>query len=91
MHRGSPQDRSVEPVRCSTCRVADGHRCTAGTARNTPYVLDEPTVGLHIADVEMLLRVLHRLVAAENSVPVIERNLDVIAETDRVVDLGPAT
>jgi excinuclease ABC subunit A len=58
-------------------------------AKGVLYVLDEPTIGLHMADVEKLIRVLHRLVAAGNTVVIIEHNLDVIAEADWIIDLGP--
>ena len=57
--------------------------------KHTLYVLDEPTVGLHMADVEKLIHVLHRLVDAGNTVVLVEHNLDVIAEADWVLDMGP--
>jgi excinuclease ABC subunit A len=62
------------------CKVATGA---------TLYLLDEPTTGLHFADIQRLLEVLQRLVSAGNSVVVIEHNLDVIKTADRLIDMGP--
>lgn len=60
-----------------------------GGIGKTLYVLDEPTTGLHIADIHMLIDVLNRLVEAGNSVVIIEHNLDVIKTADYIIDLGP--
>ncbi len=56
---------------------------------HTLYVLDEPTVGLHMADVEKLIHVLHRLVDAGNTLVIVEHDLDIWAEADWIIDLGP--
>ncbi|WP_454691798.1 excinuclease ABC subunit UvrA [Achromobacter aloeverae] len=75
----------------SKARLTDGVITTGRASRipHTLYVLDEPTVGLSMADVEKLIHVLHRLVEAGNTVVVIEHNLDVIAEADWLLDMGP--
>ncbi|HYL02807.1 MAG TPA: excinuclease ABC subunit UvrA [Steroidobacteraceae bacterium] len=67
----------------------EGARAARQTPKHTLYVLDEPTVGLHMADVEKLIQVLHRLVAAGNTAVVVEHNLDIMAEADWIIDLGP--
>jgi excinuclease ABC subunit A len=53
------------------------------------YILDEPTTGLHFADIERLLKILRRLVGHGNTVVIIEHNLDVIKNVDWIIDLGP--
>ena len=59
------------------------------TPASTVYLLEEPTIGLHMADIELLLNVIHALVDEGNTVIVIEHNLSVIAEADYIVDIGP--
>jgi excinuclease ABC subunit A len=81
------RDTSPLPRGEGARRAGEGKRL--GKAQHTLYVLDEPTVGLHMADVEKLIHVLHRLVDAGNSVILIEHNLDLVAEADWIVDMGP--
>ena len=57
--------------------------------RGNIYIMDEPTTGLHMADIHKLTDLIHRLVEADNSVIVIEHNLDVICQADWIIDLGP--
>jgi len=70
-------------------RVKLATELTKKSTGRTMYILDEPTTGLHMADVHRLVEILHRLVEAGNSVVVIEHNLDVIKTADYIIDLGP--
>ena len=85
--RGEGTDDDPRIVRARAKALAEGKVLPPGP--HTLYVLDEPTVGLHMADVEKLIRVLHRLVDAGNTLVVVEHNLDIWAEADWIVDLGP--
>jgi excinuclease ABC subunit A len=70
-------------------RVKLARELSRRSTGSTLYVLDEPSVGLHAADVHKLIEVLHRLVDAGNSVVIIEHNLDIIKVADYIIDLGP--
>jgi excinuclease ABC subunit A len=70
-------------------RVKLASELSKQTTGNTLYILDEPTTGLHFADVQKLLDVLNRLVNLGNTVIVIEHNMDVIKNSDWIIDLGP--
>jgi excinuclease ABC subunit A len=79
----------VTQLKRGVSRAADERIRKMRKPGSTLYLLEEPTIGLHMADIELLLKVLHRLVDEENTVIVIEHNLSVIAEADYIVDLGP--
>jgi excinuclease ABC subunit A len=70
-------------------RVKLANELSRRSTGKTLYILDEPTTGLHFADVKQLMTVIHRLVDQGNTVIMIEHNLDVIMQADHVVDLGP--
>ena len=79
----------VTQLKRGVSRAADERIRKMRKPGSTLYLLEEPTIGLHMADIELLLNVLHRLVDERNTVIVIEHNLSVIAEADYIVDLGP--
>lgn len=70
-------------------RVKLASELAKGSSRNTLYIMDEPTIGLHPADIQKLLNVINRLVDAGGSFIIIEHNLDIIKCADWVIDLGP--
>jgi excinuclease ABC subunit A len=70
-------------------RVKLAKELSVRTTDHVIYLLDEPTTGLHFADAQKLLTVLHSLVAQNNTVIVIEHNLDIIKNSDWIIDLGP--
>ncbi len=77
------------PFRGEAQRVKLSKELSRRSTGSTLYVLDEPSVGLHAADVHRLIEVLQRLVDEGNTVVIIEHNLDIIKVSDWIIDLGP--
>ena len=72
-----------------TQRLKLAEELCRGSSRETLYILDEPTTGLHLSDIQRLMEVIHRLVDQGNTVVIIEHNLEVISQADYLLDLGP--
>jgi len=72
-----------------TQRLKLAEELCRGANRETLYVLDEPTTGLHLSDIQALMTVIHRLVDQGNTVVIIEHNSEVILQADYLIDLGP--
>jgi excinuclease ABC subunit A len=70
-------------------RIKLGRELTQRLGKKTLYLLDEPTIGLHYHDIEMLLNVLNKLVDKGNTVMIIEHNMHIIKSADHIIDLGP--
>ena len=70
-------------------RVKLANELAKRSTGKTLYILDEPTTGLHFADVKQLMQVIHRLIDQGNTVIMIEHNLGVILQADKIIDLGP--
>jgi excinuclease ABC subunit A len=70
-------------------RIKLAYELAKGSAKSTLYIMDEPTIGLHFADISRLLDVVNRLIESGGSFIVIEHNMDVIKTADYIIDLGP--
>ena len=83
------EGEQIDPVRREAQRIKLAQQLAKPSNGHTLYILDEPTTGLHLADVQRLIDVLQKLVDQGNTVAVIEHNMEIIREADYIIDLGP--